>query len=336
MEQVMAYPSPRVSVVLPVYNGAAYLEEAIQSILTQSFEDFELIVINDGSTDSTESILNALVDPRVRVIHQKNQGLALTLNHGIALARGEYIARQEADDISLPERFALQVAYLDQHPDCALLGSWSTIWEDRQATKRGHQHPSENGELQIRLLFDSFFVHSSVMLRRSALQTSGVYSTDPERNPPEDFDLWLRIARHFKVANLPIPLLVYREVPSSISRVKADLLQSRAIGIACENLQKQLALDASEKNLRDLIACLRHLPERLSSTPDWRSLMQLLSCIAMQLQSRWPEDAESIRKGQNDLKRILLCMRCRLSRFGNWVCRCKSWLCRVLGTISSR
>ena len=115
--------SPLVSVVLPVRNGAADLPKAIDTILAQTFTDFELIVVNDGSTDGTAAVLDAIRDPRVRVVHQENMGLAAALNRGISLARGRYIARQDHDDWAKPTRLEKQVAFMEANPDCALVGT---------------------------------------------------------------------------------------------------------------------------------------------------------------------------------------------------------------------
>ena len=320
----MSAGSPRVSVILPVYNGEAYLRESVDSILAQTYADFELIAIDDGSRDGTAALLGAVRDPRVRVVHQENMGLALTLNKGIALARSEYIARQDADDISRPERLARQVEYMDAHPACGLLGSWSVIQEDRVPTSRQHRHPCSNGELQLRILFDSFFVHSSVMMRRSALDRAGVYTTDPERNPPEDFDLWLRIARDHELANLPEPLLVYREVPGSISRTRAALLDRRANAIAVENLRLLLGPAPSEADLRDLVALMRHSTEALSPAPDWRALGRLLREIRSRLAQKWPEDTQDLDRGLAEARAALDRARLKNSRVGQWMLRLRS------------
>lgn len=320
----MSAGSPRVSVILPVYNGEAYLREAVDSILGQTYADFELIVIDDGSRDGTAAVLDAVRDPRVRVVHQDNMGLALTLNKGIGLARGEYIARQDADDISRPERLARQVDYLDAHPACGLLGTWSVIQEDRVLTSRQHRHPCSNGELQLRLLFDSFFVHSSVMMRRSALHRSGLYPTDPERNPPEDFDLWLRIAREHELANLAEPLLVYREVPGSISRTRAALLDRRAIAIAAENLQALLGPGHSDTDVRDLASLMRHSTQALSQAPDWRVLATLLREAERRLAQRWPKDAQDLQQGLAEALAVLNRARLKSSRLGKWMLRLRS------------
>jgi GT2 family glycosyltransferase len=314
--------TPRVSVILPVYNGEAYLLEAVESILAQTYTEFELIVIDDGSRDGTAALLDTVRDPRVRVIHQDNMGLALTLNKAIGLARGEFIARQDADDISRPERLARQVAYLDAHPACGLLGTWSVIHEDRVPTSRQHRHPCSNGELQLRLLFDSFFVHSSVMIRRTALDRAGLYPTDPERNPPEDFDLWLRIAREHELANLPEPLLVYREIPGSISRTRAELLERRAVAIAVENLQLLLGAGPSEADLRDLVILMRH--GTISTQPHWRSLARLLRSAQRQLARTWPGHEADLEQGYAHAVAVLDRERLKNSRIGKWMVRLRS------------
>ena len=124
-----------VSVVLPVYNGAKYLRDAIDSMLAQSYANFELIIIDDGSTDDSINIISAFNDPRIRLYSQENQGLAATLNRGITLAKGAYIARQDQDDVSLPNRLSKQAAFLETNPDYGMVGTWASIWE-RNETDR--------------------------------------------------------------------------------------------------------------------------------------------------------------------------------------------------------
>lgn len=296
---------PRVSVILPVYNGESYLRPAIESVLTQSFDDLEVIAINDGSTDGSGEILESYKDHRLHVFHQQNLGLALTLNRGLALARGEYVARQDADDISLPNRIESQVSYLDSHPECGLLGTWSTIWEADRETRRGHRHPIGNGSLQLLGLFDCFFVHSSVMMRRSIALEVGGYPADPARNPPEDFDLWSRIARRCAIANLPQVLLVYREIPGSISREKADLISDRVHRIACENVARMLDLPISHSGLDDIVAIVRGNGSRLGANPDWRSCRTILRRLQDALISKFPDDKDEIIREQQRLQRLV-------------------------------
>lgn len=329
---VRVSPRPKISVILPAYNAEIYLREAVQSVLDQSFTDFELIILNDGSTDGTAELLESFDDARIRIIHQENIGLALTLNKGISLSRGEFIARQDADDISLPERFARQIDYLVSHKSCGLLGTGSIILDDRQLTTRRHQHPTSNGKLQMNLLFDSFFVHSSVMLRRSALDEVGVYPTDPERNPPEDFDLWLRLARKFEVANLSEPLVMYREVPGSISRSKAELLNRRAITLSSENLCILFGSAQPDLCMKDLAALLRYTPQYMSVCPDWTGMLSTLRKARDCLIRQWPNDSSDIDLAARDLILRLHQGRLRSSWFGKSVLQVRSIFRRFIKT----
>jgi hypothetical protein len=227
---------PDVSVVLSVRNGAADLPKAIESILAQTFTNFELIAINNGSTDGTRPYLDGISDPRVRVFHQADAGLAAALNRGISLARGRYISRQDHDDLADPTRIAKQVAFLDAHSEHALVGTRAEIWIGDRPSGRFHDHPTEDEILKFDLMFNNPFVHSSVMIRKSALDRVGVYTTDPARQPPEDYELWSRISRHYRVANLAERLTVYREVPSSMSRAGAQPFVQKLVTISSENL----------------------------------------------------------------------------------------------------
>ena len=227
---------PKVSVVLSVRNGGSDLPLAVDTILNQSFSDFELIAINNGSTDGTREFLDQITDLRVRVYHQEDQGLAAALNRGISLARGRYIARQDHDDLADPSRIAKQVEFLEAHPEHALVGTRAEIWIGDKPSGRFHDHPTEDCELRFALLFNNYFVHSSVMMRKAALDEVGVYTTDRSRQPPEDYELWSRIARRFRVANLPERLTIYREVPTSMSREGVDPFKERLILISAENL----------------------------------------------------------------------------------------------------
>lgn len=301
----MSTAVPRVSVLLPVYNGVEYLKESIESVLRQSFGNFEIIAVDDGSTDGSGELLDSIRDARVRVIHQANAGLPASLNRAIQLARGEYLARQDADDICLPERFARQLTYLDAHAACAVVGTWSEIWKKDRRTKRSHRHPCENGELQIRMVFDSFFVHSSVMMRRSALELIGRYPVDPKRYPPEDFDLWSRIARRFQIANLPEVLEIYREVPGSISRTKGALLEEHAIGIALENIKCILGDVHPDTVLRDLVAVVRHAHEAVSTAPDWSQMRRVVRALREHFVTRFPAEVRAVDRGEQAIYKAL-------------------------------
>jgi len=231
---------PLVSVILPVFNGEKYLAEAVESILAQSYQRFEFIIIDDGSKDKSLSVIKKFKDDRIKVYSQTNKGLAKTLNRGIGLSKGIYLARQDQDDFSYPKRLEKQVSFLNKNPKCGLVGTWAEIWEgNNKKTHRYHKHPSTNKLLQFFLLFNNPFVHSSVMIRKTALKEVGLYSTDKSRQPPEDYELWSRIAQKYELANIPEVLHAYREIPKSMSRSKLGF-KSKVIKISRENLGRAL------------------------------------------------------------------------------------------------
>ena len=290
---------PVVSVLLPVYNCELYLGASIQSILSQTFGDYELVIIDDGSTDQSASVVGCFHDSRIHFIQQKNQGLASTLNRGICLARGRYIARQDQDDLSHPDRLALQVDYMERHPRCALLGTWAQIMEGETLSERFHHHPVSPGELRCRLLFNNPFVHSSVMIRRSVLDEIGGYSTDPERQPPEDYELWSRIARKYDIANLPSVLQVYREIPGSMSRVGPSPFRRHLIRICSENISIAAGLPVDDKDIIALAAISHGGVKDLAQKPDFdRMHAILLTAIAHCTDS---DDSSDLRRDSSNL-----------------------------------
>jgi glycosyltransferase involved in cell wall biosynthesis len=199
---------PPVSVVMSVYNGERYLAAAMDSILSQTFGDFEFIIINDGSTDRTADILRSYSDPRVLVVEQANVGLTRSLNRGIALARGKYIARMDADDISLPERFARQMDFFDTHPTVGVVGTACRVVNELDKTEQELHFPLSDEQLRPHLIRGNPFVHTSVMMRKSVLEAVGGYN---EAYPfAQDYELWVRLAAHTQLANLPEVLVMRR------------------------------------------------------------------------------------------------------------------------------
>jgi glycosyltransferase involved in cell wall biosynthesis len=204
---------------MPVYNGEATLTEAAQSILNQTFTDFELIVVDDGSTDRTLAILQefARKDPRVQIISRPNTGIAGALNDAIARAKGEFLARMDADDVSMPTRFEKQVAYLKEHPNCVLLGSRVLLVEPYGTPMYETTHSTEDEKIVDQLLDGNGWavVHPVAMMRANAVRAAGGYRAD--RVPIEDLDLFLRLTETGQVANLPEVLLHYRQHLESIN-----------------------------------------------------------------------------------------------------------------------
>mgnify|MGYP002762548645 CR=1 FL=1 len=202
--------TPLVSVLLPVYNGHPYLRDAVQSILDQTFENFEFIIINDGSTDGSEAVLERFADrdDRIRLIHQKNRGLVPSLNRGLSMAKGRYIARMDADDISLPERLGQQVRFLKANPKIGVVGT-QHVWigADGEVTHRPSL-PTDPSFIAWRLLFVTCIVHPSILARRSLIRRMGGYAAWAEYG--EDYELWTRAVLKSQIANLPQILLKYR------------------------------------------------------------------------------------------------------------------------------
>jgi len=191
---------------MPVYNAERYLREAVDSILCQTLTDFEFLIIDDGSTDSSAAILQSYTDPRLYFVQNpQNLGLTVTLNRGLEMARGEYVARMDADDISLPERLARQVAFLDSHPEIGIVGVWAEAFGDARFKI---PHPTDAETIRAKLLFDSALVHPAVLMRRDFLDAHSL------RYPPlghfEDYALWQQAARLFPLANIPETLFRYR------------------------------------------------------------------------------------------------------------------------------
>ncbi len=219
---------PRVSVVMPAYNAEPYIAEAIESILNQTFADFECIIIDDGSADRTADVIRGFSDPRIRFVqNERNEGVAAALNRGLALASGEYIARMDADDICFPDRFEKQVAYMDTHPEVAVLATGT----EKFGRDRGVMLFSERWEtLKIDLLFACCFAHPSVMIRAAVLKRTGL-CYDPSFSRMEDYDLWDRLSVENRLAALPDVLLRYRIHASQVTcqKTEADLLQLRAL-----------------------------------------------------------------------------------------------------------
>ena len=194
--------SPDLSVVMSVYNGQKDLKEAIESVLRQSYADFEFIIINDGSSDDTGGIIEscAAKDKRIISVHQQNIGLTRSLNKGIKIAKGKYIARQDADDISLRERFELQMEFLHNNMEVVLCGTWfREINEGRGSMIR--KYPLDDTALRKNIKYINYFCHPSVIFLKEAFVKAGGY--DERFLTAQDFELWIRLAKVGKVANLP-------------------------------------------------------------------------------------------------------------------------------------
>ncbi len=208
---------PAVTILMPVYNAERYIEEAIQSVLEQSFTDYTLLIINDGSDDLSENIIKGFRDTRIRYIqHGTNLGLTSTLNEGLDLAEGKYLIRMDADDISLPGRFKAQVAFMDANPHISISGTWFLQLGSKEPTRT----PVSPAECEIKLLENSVLGHPTVIMRLDSIRQHHL-KFDAEALHAEDYKFWADAALcGLKIANIPKVLLHYRIHDGQVSASK--------------------------------------------------------------------------------------------------------------------
>ncbi len=250
---------PRVSFVMPGYNGMPYLPLALDSILAQTFRDFELIVVDDASTDATPEVLAeyARKDNRVRILtNPQNLGVAGTLNIGLNAARGELIAVMDDDDISLPERFQRQVEFLDSHPDHVLVGTYFQIIDAKGRVQKTERLPTEHWELEWCAHFWNPMGHPTAMFRARPVHEAGL-RYDGQYRAASDADFLVRILAYGKAANLPVPLVQYRMHDQNVSTRLSEVQRHEACDIRLVNLVKWYPqVVGNEKPLKDLFHLL--------------------------------------------------------------------------------
>lgn len=231
-----AVSSPTISVLLPVYNAEKYIEEAINSILGQTYQNFELIILNDGSTDSSLTIINQYRDnTKVKIITQENRGLIYTLNKGIDLAQGQYIARMDADDIAHPERFKKQLSLFETNKR---LGVCSASTENIGAETGITLRSADNDILKATLLFWPPFAHPATMIKRSVLSENNIYYRE-EFKHCEDFDLWSQLAPFCEFSNVTEVMLKYRVHPGQVTNSFSEVVLDAHFRICQRNLLAQ-------------------------------------------------------------------------------------------------
>jgi glycosyltransferase involved in cell wall biosynthesis len=237
---------PKVTVLMPVYNGQKYLKEAIESILNQTFEDFEFLIINDGSTDKSEDIIEEYKKKDSRIIYKKNEknlGLIKTLNSGLAVACGEYIIRMDSDDVSELNRIEKQVQFLDKYSDIGVLGSWFDFINDSLEVK----WPTDNEDIKVQLFHRTAIGHPTVALRRSVLLDNNI-TYDINFPHAEDYNLWIDLLNITKFTNYPEILFHYRAHQNQISIVyrdkqneTVDKVRLKALNYLVDNFTKKEA-----------------------------------------------------------------------------------------------
>ena len=230
---------PAISIVMGVYNGEQYLREAIESILSQTFSDFEFIIIDDCSTDDSKEIISSYNDPRIRFFrNEKNMKISATANCGMRLARGKYIARMDHDDISLPERFQKQFDYLESHPDYGLCGTMKDdIINGVRNTVCGPKIWSTDEDLRYVMFFGNLIYNTSLMMRRDIVEQYQLYY-DESLEFGNDYDLCLRFMKVAKVYNIPETLVLYRLYETqSTKTLDKEVVRKEELDIRNDNIE---------------------------------------------------------------------------------------------------
>lgn len=208
--------NPKVTVLLPVYNGASFLKESIGSILNQSYKDFELLVIDDASTDASPEILDSFRDSRIRIIRNtENSGLIGVLNTGMKLCQSEFLVRMDADDISLPGRIETQIRFLTENPQYGLCGTWFEDFGDNIPSKIVRYQTSDT-DIRIRHLYQTHISHPTAAWRMSIVRKHNL-KFNPEYIHGEDYAFWVEFSKYSKLANIPEVLVRKRDHPKSIT-----------------------------------------------------------------------------------------------------------------------
>ncbi len=211
---------PKVSVIIAAYNTERFIQHAVESVLDQTFLDFELIVVDDGSTDNTAAILNGFTDNRMKVVQQENAGRYSANNRAMSMARGQYFANLDADDLFLRQKLERQVSYLDENPEIGLVGTLATIVHPKTGKEYLSHYLITDAEIRRNIVRVNPFIHSSVMFRREAVEKVGAYSTEAAYGWLADYEYWIRIMRYFRVANIPEVLTVKREFSEGVTHTR--------------------------------------------------------------------------------------------------------------------
>lgn len=262
-------PNPALDLVIlmPVYNGERFVAEALESILNQTYPYFIFKIIDDGSTDSTPEILDSYArrDSRIEITRQANVGVATTLKRACQTITTRYMARQDADDFSYPDRIERQIRYLEEHPEISLLGtSFEILHPD--ASLESYPLLLKHEQICDRFLRDNAFAHGSIMVRMKEFREIGFYDTSPESSHIEDYHAWVRLARRHRVANLPEVLYRYRNHGESISGIHSSVQSFNARQWASRILQDGYYLDFRKVNCFKW-SSLRYLSTNPGSDP---------------------------------------------------------------------
>ncbi len=248
--------APRLSVLMTVFNAGAFLGPAMDSVLAQDFGDFEFVIVDDGSTDGSVARMRSVSDPRIRLyVNERNLGQTPSLNIGLRLCRGAYIARLDADDLCLPGRFRRQVAFLDAHPDIGIVGgSVRTIDADGRMMERSPL-PTDDDALRWLSMTRNPFHHPSVTLRRDLIERTGHYF-DEQYGANQDYDLWDRLLAHTRIANLADDVLAYRVHGNNISVLRLGEQQAMSLRFGMRRIAAEAGIGVTPEELAGIYAAV--------------------------------------------------------------------------------
>lgn len=278
---------PKISVIIPVYNGAKTIKKTIQSVLNQTFQDLELIIINDGSTDRTLSVIEEIQDAKIKVYSYPNSGVSNARNQGISHAQGEYISFIDADDLWTPDKLELQYQALVNNPSAQIAYSWMDWIDEDDRFLRPAARMSLEGNIYANLLIIDFIGCGSnpLILKQSLLEVGGF---DPQLRGGEDWDLWIRLAARYGFVCVRSPQILYRQVATSVSK-DISLMEKDCLKVITKSFQ---AVPADLRHLKFYALgnlykgmLYRSLPDNLSETPDRGNIFIVLKYLYLSIKN---------------------------------------------------
>lgn len=301
--------TPLVSVLIPAYNAAATLAPALRSILTQTWRALEVVVVDDGSTDGTRTLLDdfARRDRRIRVVSKPNGGIVTALNHGWALCAGDYVARMDADDLSLPWRIGCQVRHMERNPALAASGTGILPFQARfPFVGLPARFPADDAGVRTRLLFNPPIMHPTAIFRRALLGSDAPYSSAMPQ--AEDYELWTRLAASHRLGNIPAVCLLYRRSMGSISQSRREDQACQATALRLRNLSSALGAEFAQRHADSHAELMlrRHAPDALvRGLPDYvETLLAQESLSSSVIAQVWLSYCASFRRQGGDGDRL--------------------------------
>ena len=253
--------NPVVSIIIPVYNKCTYIKQTIDSVLRQDFDHFEIIVIDDGSTDESLAVMKAIIDPRLRVFSQSNAGVERARNFGFSQSSGSFIVFLDADDLMSVNRLSKQIALFNSDQDLVLVGTWASVIDTSGKIIGSICPPTSNAAIQLGHLFRNQFVNSSVMVRRSAIADGLIFNETCGKRFAEDFDLWNRVLKKGQATNIPEKLTSYRRLNASRSQSNSGSLLESARDVSSEWLHQNTSQFESIGSARAFVMSINGLDD---------------------------------------------------------------------------